>query len=34
MTDLFSTKDFGDTSAGPLYLQLHRRIVEAIAWGG
>lgn len=33
MTDLFSTKDFGDTSAGPLYLQLHRRIVEAIASG-
>lgn len=33
MKDLFRTADFSDPGAGPLYLQLHRRIVEAIASG-
>lgn len=33
MQDLFSPDGFADTGAGPLYLQLHRRIAEAIASG-
>lgn len=33
MQDLFSPEGFADTGAGPLYLQLHRRIAEAIASG-
>lgn len=30
MSDLFRPEDFTDSSAGPLYLQLHRLIAEAI----
>lgn len=33
MNDLFSAKNFSDGDSGPLYLQLHRRIAEAIASG-
>lgn len=33
MQDLFSPEAFAETGAGPLYLQLHRRIAEAIASG-
>lgn len=33
MSRLFSVEDFGDSGGGPLYLQLHRRIVEAIHSG-
>ncbi len=33
MQDLFSPEGFAETGAGPLYLQLHRRIAEAIASG-
>jgi GntR family transcriptional regulator len=33
MQDLFSPDGFAETGAGPLYLQLHRRIAEAIASG-
>ena len=33
MEDLFSPEGFDETGAGPLYLQLHRRIAEAIASG-
>lgn len=33
MNDLFSPKDFDDSSAGPLYVQLHRHIAGAIASG-
>lgn len=33
MDDLFSPDGFDETGAGPLYLQLHRRIAEAIASG-
>lgn len=33
MSDLFCPEAFADTNAGPLYLQLHRRIAEAIAAG-
>lgn len=33
MADLFSPAAFDDSAGGPLYLQLHRRIAEAIASG-
>ncbi|MCF3973356.1 GntR family transcriptional regulator [Paracoccus salsus] len=33
MSDLFSPAAFSDPGAGPLYVQLHRRIAEAIATG-
>ncbi|WP_151719570.1 GntR family transcriptional regulator [Gemmobacter serpentinus] len=33
MEDLFAASAFEDNGAGPLYLQLHRRIAEAIASG-
>lgn len=33
MEELFSPGGFGDPGAGPLYLQLHRRIADAIASG-
>ncbi|RID90912.1 GntR family transcriptional regulator [Gemmobacter lutimaris] len=33
MDHLFSPEGFDDTGAGPLYVQLHRRIAEAIASG-
>lgn len=33
MTDLFDPSVFGDSNAGPLYMQLHRRIADAIAAG-
>ena len=33
MEELFSPEGFGDPGAGPLYLQLHRRIADAIASG-
>ncbi len=33
MENLFSTEGFDDTGGGPLYLQLQRRIAEAIASG-
>ncbi len=33
MRDLFSAADFADPGAGPLYVQLHRRIAGAIASG-
>jgi GntR family transcriptional regulator len=33
MEELFSSAGFEETGAGPLYLQLHRRIAEAIASG-
>lgn len=33
MQDIFSPDGFQDTGAGPLYLQLHRRIAEAIDQG-
>ena len=33
MEDLFSPSGFDDPGAGPLYLQLHRRIAEAFASG-
>lgn len=33
MSDLFTPAAFADPNSGPLYLQLHRRIAEAIAAG-
>lgn len=33
MTGLFTPQAFSDTGGGPLYVQLHRRIAEAIASG-
>jgi len=33
MDRIFHPEGFGETGAGPLYLQLHRRIAEAIAAG-
>ena len=33
MEDIFSPRRFDDTGAGPLYLQLQRRISDAIALG-
>jgi len=33
MNTIFASEGFDDTGAGPLYLQLHRRIAEAIASG-
>lgn len=33
MMSLFSAEDFGKPGAGPLYLQLHRRILDAISSG-
>jgi GntR family transcriptional regulator len=33
MSDLFSPDAFSDSGGGPLYVQLHRRIAEAIASG-
>ncbi|MBK4216287.1 GntR family transcriptional regulator [Paracoccus caeni] len=33
MSELFKATDFNDASGGPLYLQLHRRIAEAIISG-
>ncbi|MBU3030002.1 GntR family transcriptional regulator [Paracoccus marinaquae] len=33
MSDLFTPEAFADPGAGPLYVQLHRRIAEAIASG-
>lgn len=33
MSDLFTPEAFSDASGGPLYVQLHRRIAEAIASG-
>jgi GntR family transcriptional regulator len=33
MSDLFSPDTFSDSGGGPLYVQLHRRIAEAIASG-
>ena len=33
MSDLFTPEAFSDSSGGPLYVQLHRRIADAIASG-